>query len=155
MGLISIRFSGKDEDDYNYCMRTLTNIREDIIKDTSSWRVGLREVMVKLCKYWVNGSGDIISDSKGNNVIKPYYYNQEKLNELYDLVERGKRNINTAKQTEIEKIMPEILLLEKDNAMIKVIDNMRDRNIIIALYGDYINGILTEKITEYLKKENV
>ncbi len=151
MGLISIRFGGKDDNEYKYCMRTLANIREEIINESGNWRVGLREVLVKLCRYWSNGVGDSIPGNEGNMNVKPYYYTQEKLQELYNQVDLAKQNIGNVKNTEIERIMPEIFELEGEIEMLKVVGNIRDRNLLISLYDDYIKGVLTERIMGYLK----
>lgn len=153
MGLISIRFSNKDVVDYNYCMRTLANIREGIINDTGNWRVGLREVLVKLCKYWTNEKSETISDDKGIEKVKPYYYTEEKLQEFYRLADLGRMNVGTHKNTEIERVMKEVLLLEGENEILYTIENIADRNLTISILDDYIKGKLTDKIQEYLKNE--
>ncbi len=134
------------DDKFKKVMTVIRNIQARRLIEGDRCSIG--DAMLEMAINYDNGA----YIGKSEHIIVPYYYNETQLKNLVNLVNMAKRNVANVKQTELERVIPEILELENDKAMLSLVDRIQNRGTLIDIYADYINGHLTNKIKKHIKK---
>ncbi|KKM64806.1 hypothetical protein LCGC14_1497730 [marine sediment metagenome] len=135
--------------EYKKVMTVIRNIQAGKLLDGEKCSMGKA-----ISEMAVNYNNGAYIGAKEHKIV-PYYYTEAQLQNLINITEFAKKNITNVKKTHIEEIMPEILELENDKAMLALVDRIHSRATLINIYADYINGYLKDKIKAYIKKNKV